>query len=147
MPERPGESAADGPREPRWVDRLVVEAVHFDLIREHGGMPGLRDEHGLESALARPRQRHAYDPAARDAELAAAYGHGLVRNRPFHDGNKRIAFVTMAVFLMLNGHAIEAAEAEVVTVVVALAAGESDELGLAAWVGSKTIKVRHGEAE
>ena len=48
--------------EPRWVDRLVVEAVQFDLIREHGGMPGLRDEHALEAALARPLQRRAYRP-------------------------------------------------------------------------------------
>jgi len=46
--------------EPRWVDRLVVEAVQFDLVREHGGVPGLRDEHGLEAALAQPRQRLAY---------------------------------------------------------------------------------------
>jgi hypothetical protein len=40
----------------RWVERLVVEAVQFDLVREHGGLRGLRDEHGLEAALARPRQ-------------------------------------------------------------------------------------------
>jgi len=83
--------------EPRWVDRLVVEAVQFDLIREHGGMPGLRDEHALEAALARPLQRLAYHPDADLAELAAAYGHGLATGHPFHDGNKRIAFVTMPV--------------------------------------------------
>ena len=89
--------------EPRWVDRLVVEAVQFDLIREHGGMPGLRDENALEAALARPLQRRAYRPAADLAELAAAYCHGLATAHPFHDGNKRIAFVILAVFLELNG--------------------------------------------
>ena len=125
------------PFTPRWVDRLVVEAVQIDLIREHGGMPGLRDEDGLESALARPRQRHAYEPAATLAELAAAYGHGLARNHPFCDGNKRIAFVTMAVFLGLNGFAIEAPEVEVVTAMVALASGELDEPGLASWLTSR----------
>jgi death on curing protein len=83
-------------KEPRWADRLVVEAVHFDLIREHGGLPGLRDEHALESALARPRQRHAYEPAADLVELAAGYGHGLAANHPFNDGDERVAFVTMA---------------------------------------------------
>ena len=124
--------------EPRWIDRLVVEAVHFDLIREHGGMPGLRDEHALEAALARPRQRRAYRPEADLAELAAAYGHGLATGHPFHDGNKRIAFVIVAVFLGLNGVELEADEAEVATVMLALAAGELDEGQLAAWVRSRT---------
>ena len=124
--------------EPRWVDRLVVEAVQFDLIREHGGMPGLRDEHALEAALARPLQRRAYHAAADLAELAAAYGHGLATGHPFHDGNKRIAFVTMAVFLELNGAEFEADEADVVTVMLALAAGEMSEEQLASWVRTRT---------
>ena len=123
--------------EPRWVDRLVVEAVQFDLIREHGGMPGLRDEHALEAALARLRQRRAYRADADLAELAAVYGHGLATGHPFHDGNKRIAFVTMAVFLGLNGAQLEAEEPEVVTVVLALAAGEMTEEELASWVRAR----------
>jgi death on curing protein len=124
--------------EPRWVDRLVVEAVQFDLIREHGGMPGLRDEHALEAALARPLQRRAYRPEADLAELAATYGHGLAAGHPFHDGNKRIAFVILAVFLELNGVELEADEAEVVTVMLGLAAGELSEEQLAAWVRTRT---------
>ena len=124
--------------EPRWVDRLVVEATQFDLVREHGGLLGLRDEHGLEAALARPRQRLAYTPGADACELAAVYGHGLAASHPFHDGNKRIAFVTMAVFLELNGVELAATEAEVVTVMLALAAGELDENGLAKWLRSRT---------
>ena len=123
--------------EPRWVDRLVVEAVQFDLIREHGGMPGVRDEHALEAALARPRQRRAYRADADPAELAAAYGHGLATGHPFHDGNKRIAFVTMAVFLEFNGAEFEAEEPEVVTVMLALAAGEMTEEELASWVRAR----------
>jgi death-on-curing protein len=127
--------------EPRWVDRLVVEAVQFDLIREHGGMPGLRDEHALEAALARPLQRRAYDAEAGLAELAAAYGHGLATGHPFHDGNKRIAFVTMAVFLELNGTPLEADETEVVTMMLSLAAGETTEEQLASWVRARTATV------
>jgi len=125
-------------RKPRWVDRLVVEAVQFDLIREHGGMPGLRDEHALEAALARPLQRRAYHADADLAELAAAYAQGLASGHPFHDGNKRIAFVTMAVFLELNGVELEADEAEVVTVMLGLAAGEMSQEQLAAWVRTRT---------
>src|SRR5690606_38684811 len=85
---------------------------------------GLRDEHALEAALARPLQRRAYHPDADLAELAAAYGHGLASGHPFGDGNKRIAFVTMAVFLELNGVELEADEPEVVTAMLALAAGD-----------------------
>ena len=125
-------------KEPRWVDRLVVEAVKLDLVREHGGLLGLRDEHGLEAALARPRRPLAYTPEADVSELAAVYGHGLAASHPFHDGNKRIAFVTMAVFLELNGVELAATEAEVVTVMLALAAGELDEDGLAKWLRSRT---------
>jgi death-on-curing protein len=124
--------------EPRWVDCLVVEAVQFDLVREHGGMPGLRDEHALEAALARPRQRRAYRPQADFAELAAAHGHGLASGHPFHDGNKRIAFVAIAVFLELNGVGLEADEAEVVTVMLGLAAGDLSEEQLAAWVRTRS---------
>ncbi len=116
------------------MDRLVVEAVHLDLIRAHGGMPGIRDEHALESALARARQRSAYEPTVDLAGLAATHSHGLAKNHPFNDGNKRIAFVTAAVLLGLNGWDIEAPETEVVTVMLALAAGELDEEQLAAWL-------------
>lgn len=123
--------------EPRWVERLVVEAVHFDLVRTHGGMPGLRDEHGLESALARPKQRFAYEPGSDAASLAASYGFGLARSHPFNDGNKRVAFVTMGVFLGLKGFEIEAPEAEVVTMMLDLAAGELTEQQLAEWVRSR----------
>ena len=120
--------------EPRWVSRLVAEAIHFDLLRSHGGMPGVRDEGALESALARGRQRLTYELASDLPELAAAYGWGLARNHPFNDGNKRVAFVVMAVFLALNGLDIDATEAEVVTTMLDVAAGSMSEVELAEWL-------------
>jgi death-on-curing protein len=131
----------------RWVERLVVETVQLDLIREHGGMPGLRDEHALEASLARPRQRRAYESGVDLASLAASYGYGLCRGHPFVDGNKRIAFVTMAVFLGLNSHEIEAQEAEVVAVMMALAAGETDQEGLASWVRSRMVSTSASQSD
>ena len=130
-----------GDKEPRWIDRLVVEAVQFDLIRTFGGMPGLRDEPGLESALARPKQRFAHEPSSDLATLAAAYGYGLVRNHPFNDGNKRIGFVSIGVFLGLNGQEIDAPETEVVAVMLNLAAGELTEEHLCDWIGSRLTHV------
>ena len=121
-------------REPRWVSRVVVDAIQTDMLLTHGGMPGLRDETLLESTLARPRQRYAYEPRADLAALAAAYGYGLARNHPYNDGNKRVAFVVVAVFLGLNGYELTASDVDVVTTVVALAAGEIDEETLADWI-------------
>jgi death-on-curing protein len=119
---------------------LVIDAVHTDLLLTHGGRRGLRDEALLESALARPRQRYAYDPETDLAGLAAAHGFGLARNHPYNDGNKRVAFVTMAVFLGLSGLAFTASESEVVAAIVALAAGELDEEALAEWVRLHTAE-------
>lgn len=121
-------------QEPIWLDRRLVEAFHQDQIRQHGGLFGLRDEALLESALARPRQRFHYEPGADLFELAAALGHGLASNHPFLDGNKRVAFLAVYVFLGLNGLTIEAEETEVVAVMKDLAAGRLPEADLARWL-------------
>lgn len=122
------------------MSRLVVDAIQTDMLLTHGGLPGLRDEDLLESALARPRQRFSYDATTDLAALAAACGFGLARNHPYRDGNKRVAFVTMAVFLGLNGLELTAPETEVVTTMVALASGTLDENALADWIRLNTRK-------
>ena len=122
------------PTEPRWVPRTVVHAIHADQIRQHGGSPGLRDEGLLESALERPRNRWRYEPETDLPTIAAAYGYGLARNHAFIDGNKRVAFQVMYVFLGLNGSRVAASEPDVVSAMTALAEGSLDEEGLAAWL-------------
>ncbi|MBX9897422.1 MAG: type II toxin-antitoxin system death-on-curing family toxin [Qipengyuania sp.] len=116
----------------RWVSRKAALIGHAEQIAEHGGGLGVRD-HGLfESAMARPQQRAAY--AAPDlAELAAAYAYGIARNHPFVDGNKRTAAVVSETFLGLNGLTLNASNAEIVVVFLALAAGELAEDELADW--------------
>lgn len=126
--------------EPRWISRLVVDAIQTDVLLTHGGVPGLRDENALESALARPQQRLAYEPDADLATLAAGYGFGLVRNHPYNDGNRRVGFVVMATFLGLNGYEFIASESDVVTTVVALASGNLDEETLVDWIRKRTRK-------
>lgn len=126
--------------EPRWVERVVVDAVHLDQIREHGGLAGLRDENALESALARPRQKWHYEKRTDLPTLAAAYGFGLCRSHPYRDGNKRVAFVVMVVFLELNGLSFDAQETEVVTVMLQLADGRLSEQELAGWLRTRTTK-------
>jgi death on curing protein len=126
--------------EPRWVTLRMVEAFHADLLQQHGGRAGVRDEGLLESALSRPRNQYAY--GEHDfVRLAAAYAYGLSSNHAFVDGNKRVAFVAMAVFLRLNGMAFRADQPDVVSTMLALAEGRLSEDDLAAWLGERIDEV------
>ncbi len=120
--------------EPRWLGRTAVDEAHFRQIREHGGVHGIRDENVLESALARPRQRWQYDTDATLADLASAYCFGLGRNHPYADGNKRIALVVMVAFLDRNGAELMATNREAFIMVNNVAAGQTSETELSAWV-------------
>ena len=117
-----------------------MDAVHADQVRAHGGLPGVRDENALESALARPRQKYANDASIDIAGLAAAYGFGLVRNHPYRDGNKRIGFLAIVVFLGVNGYDLEATEDEVVRTILALADGGLTEAQLSRWIRDHLVK-------
>lgn len=129
-------------REPRWLARTVVDAMHADQLREHGGLPGVRDENALESALARPRQKWAFGKERDLAALAAAYGFGMAKNHPYRDGNKRIALLTIAAFLGVNGYDLDATDADVVTTMVATAAGRVSEAELARWIQDHIKRIR-----
>jgi len=126
-------------KEPVWLKREWVDALHFQQLKRFGGAYGVRDDGAVASALARPRNRWAHDDAADLADLAAEYGFGLARNHGYADGNKRIAFLAMAVFLELNGLRIEAPEAAVVRTIVGLAAGDIDTPALADWLRRHVI--------
>src|SRR3954468_1235963 len=88
--------------EPKWLNTDDVVAAHANQLRVFGGVPGIRDEGGLESAIARPINKWRYENAELP-QLAAAYAFGIVRNHPFVDGNKRAGFMAMMGFLILNG--------------------------------------------
>jgi death on curing protein len=125
---------AKGRRQPQWLSRVVVDAIHNDQLREHGGLPGIRDENVLESALARPQQKWNYADQTDLPRLAAAYGFGLVKNHPYRDGNKRIGFLAMVTFLGMNSHELVATDAEVVAEIVGVAEGSVSEEALAGWI-------------
>ena len=127
-------------REPRWLSRVVVDAIHHDQLREHGGLPGIRDESVLESALARPQQKWHYAEETDLATLAAAYGFGLVKSHPYRDGNKRIGLLAIATFLGINGYDLQATDADVVTQILALADNRVSETELADWIRAHSKK-------
>ncbi len=120
--------------EPVWIDERDVLALHDRLLALDGGAPGLRDPGLLQSALARPRQLHAYGDNPDIIDMAAAYIAGIVRNHPFVDGNKRTGFLVGVLFLELNGFHFTATEESAAQAVLSLAAGALDEPALAAWL-------------
>jgi len=130
------------PAEPRWVPRIAIEAAHLDQIREHGGLPGIRDENALGSALGRAAMKHAYEDGTDHADLAAAYGFGIAKNHPFRDGNKRTAFLAVMMFLGLNGWTLEVSEDDVVRFFIGLAGGTISEDDLARWIRENAVPTR-----
>lgn len=123
-------------REPRWLSRLFVDAIHSELLLEHGGAPGIREggEDMIESALARPRNRLAYEPDSDLADLAAAYLFGLTRNHGYIDGNKRVGFAAAATFLLLNGVRLTASEADAYETVIGVVEGRLSETDAGQWI-------------
>ena len=120
-------------REPKWLTYEQVVAIHSRQLRRFGGATGLRDDGLLRSALERPMNKWHYEQAELPA-LAAAYAFGLAKNHAFVDGNKRIAFMSMMVFLRKNGVRFAPDPAHATKIIMALAAGEVSEESLIRWI-------------
>src|ERR1700743_547222 len=121
------------PEEPLWITVEQAIAIHARQLRRFGGASGLRDEGMLRSALERPVNKWSYEQSPL-VELAAAYAFGLAKNHAFVDGNKRIAFMAMMVFLHKNGIAFAPDPAQATAIILSLAAGEVIEESLARWI-------------
>ena len=119
--------------EPRWLTLEQLLVTHERQLQRFGGAPGMRDRGALESALSRPVNKWAYENSGL-IELAAAYAFGIARNHPFVDGNKRVAFLAMAAFLRLNGMDFRPPQETATAAILAVAAGNIDEDGLARWI-------------
>ena len=120
--------------EPVWVNRRALLLLHAESLAEFGGSAGMRD-HGLfESALERARMRWTYKPQSSLPELAACYGFGLAKNQALLDGNKRLGFLAIGIFLRVNGYRLIADRVAATVVMEDVAAGRLDEGTLAAWI-------------
>lgn len=125
--------------EPLWLKVDEILAIHEEILSIHGGGIGVRDQKLLESALDRPKNFFHYEK--RDlSTLAAAYADGMVNNHPFVDGNKRIGFLAAALFIECNGYQFVAPEAEVVTMILGLAANKTSKEELAIWLRDSSRK-------
>ena len=122
-----------------WLTRELLLAVHDEQIAEHGGASGIRVMGLLESAIARPLNRAGYGGADL-AEIGALYALAIARNHPFVDGNKRTAFVALETFLILNGLALTADDAEATVMMLDMAAGTVSEAMFVEWVRTSVVK-------
>lgn len=126
-------------KEPIWIGVLETLVLHDLQLVAFGGAAGVRDVGGLESALARPRNRLAYGKKkASLARLAAAYAFGIIKNHPFIDGNKRTALVIAFAFLEVNGVEMAASEEEAYRVFMDLASGRMSEEELGTWMSENS---------
>ena len=124
--------------DPVFLEAADVLTLHDEAVRRFGGLPGVRDEGLLLSALVRAENKYAYAEADTPDlwSLAAAYAFGIAKNHPFNDGNKRTAWGACLAFLRLNGTSMPEMAETAVEMMVRLAAGEVDEAGFAAWLRS-----------
>jgi death-on-curing protein len=127
-----------------FVPDEIVLTIHTDLLQRYGGQAGIRDRNLLESALAQPKMtvggKYAYKSIF---DKAAAYGFHRCMNHPFVDGNKRVAFVLMDIFLQKNGWEISANEEEAYSMMMSLASSKISKLQLSLWLKEHSSRVPH----
>jgi len=115
----------------------VIELHRRNIVR-FGGTMGIRDEGLLDSALAQPQAAFGgqeLHPTL--AAKAAALGFSLINNHPFIDGNKRVGFSAMAVFLEFNGVSLICSPDDGEATVLSVASGTMDRQQLCDWLEGK----------
>ena len=117
-----------------WIDPKALRLLHEESLSLHGGSSGVRDEGLFESAMARPENLAHYNSDADFSDLAASYAYGLAKNHPFVDGNKRVAFLSVGLFLGINGYKLTATPVDAIQAVIGMASGEITEEAFASWI-------------
>lgn len=126
----------------RFLTTEEVLYIHFQMIDRFGGLHGVRDVGGLESALARPQTTvFGTDAYPTLIEKASAMLHSLILNHPFHDGNKRTEFAAVGLFLHLNGVSIIGAHQAIEDFVVHVAERHLSVETIADWLSNHTKKL------
>ncbi|MEM6613616.1 MAG: type II toxin-antitoxin system death-on-curing family toxin [Cyanobacteria bacterium P01_C01_bin.72] len=123
----------------RFLTVKQVKAIHQRQILDFGGTSGVLDEGKLESAVFRAQNLANYNPEASIYDLAATVGWGIANNHGFVDGNKRTAFVVMAVFLQINGILLTASEVDVVNIMLAVASSQMSQEQLSDWLSKFSV--------
>jgi len=128
----------------RFIPKDVILTIHADLLQRYGGEPGFRDTGLLDSALAKPKMTFGGKYTHKTLfDKAAAYGFHVCKNHPFVDGNKRVAFVLMDIFLQKNGWEIVSPEEDAYRMMMDLASGKLMKTQLSSWLKEHSAKLTH----
>ena len=125
--------------EPKWISKKALRLLHEESLAEFGGARGLREEGLLDSALARPQNAYAFKSGSTLADLAASYGIAIAKNHAFVGGNKRAGFLSIGLFLMIDGHRLVADQADAIGTMLGVASGNVGEAALAAWIAANMV--------
>lgn len=121
------------PKKWHWIDHHILLLLHDESLAAHGGESGIGDEGLLATALSGLINLALYGgPGV--TELAASYTFGIVKNHPFVDGNKRAAFLSISLFLYLNGQTLTASPADATLMIMAVASSERSDADFATWI-------------
>ncbi len=130
--------------EPLETEFLTLEDVlelHIEIINEIGGSHGIKEQNGLDSALAQPQMTFgSEDFYPTVAEKAAALAFSLIQNHPFHDGNKRVGHGAMELFLNLNGYDFADILDEQERVILAVASSKMGREEFTEWVIAHAVE-------
>ena len=121
----------------RYLSIAEVLETYQRVMHQSGGLVGIRDLGGLESAIAQPYMTfdgNELYPSL--AEKAAALGFSLIQNHPFADGNKRTGHAAMESFLALNGYEISASTEEQVEIILSVASGKLSRDSFMEWLSN-----------
>jgi death-on-curing protein len=123
------------------TSKQEVIKIHQILIKRYGGTQGIRDLTLLESAIERPysgMENNEFYPSPE--EKAAAIIESIVKNHPFHDGNKRTGYVLMRLTLMQNNKDLSATRDEKYRFVLGIASGHLEFDQILDWIKKKIIE-------
>ena len=115
-----------------------VLAIHARGIEEFGGLLGVRDAGALEAALTAAENRAYYEQATLST-CAATYAYHLTQAHAFVDGNKWVAAAAAEIFLELNGAELRATNDEIVTLFLAIAAGQVGRQEVEQWFAQRVV--------
>lgn len=122
-----------------WTTVEQVIRIHSKVIARTGGLDGIRDRNGLESAIAVPLQTFDGEELyPTDLEKIARLGYGLAANHAFIDGNKRIGAMMTQTLLAWNGYSLNLKQGELADMFISIADGTTSAQELYEWIKQKT---------
>ncbi|MHA1928930.1 MAG: type II toxin-antitoxin system death-on-curing family toxin [Candidatus Thorarchaeota archaeon] len=109
--------------------------IHMRMIKEFGGEGGILSEGALENCVALPMMSVFSIETSPTLWLkAASLLHCIATRHPFVDGNKRTAWTSAKIFLLLNGFRLSARVDEAENIVLGVVQGEINPEELAEWI-------------